>query len=102
MSTAIVNLYSVTEFECIFCSTLPVSVSPYQTGLMALMTTTAPTQTIIQRRKLNVVEEVEGGEGGVAPQPLVEVEGEELGRKERAPEKHRGRRRLEVWQKSCG
>ena len=43
-----------------------------------------------------MVEEVEGGEGGVVPQPLVEVEGGELGRKERAPEEHQRRRHLEV------
>lgn len=44
-----------------------------------------------------MVEEVEGGEGGVVPRLLVEVEGEggELGRKERAPEEHQ-RGHLEV------
>ena len=47
-----------------------------------------------------MVEEVEEGEGGVVPQLLVEVEGGELERKERAPEEHQGRRHLEVWQKS--
>ena len=47
-----------------------------------------------------MVEEVEEGEGGVVPRLLVEVEGGELGRKERAPEEHQGRRHLEVWQRS--
>ena len=48
-----------------------------------------------------MVEEVEGGEGGVVPRVLVEVEveGGELGRKERAPEEHQ--RRKQVWQRRC-
>ena len=50
-----------------------------------------------------MVEEVEGGEGGVVPRALVEVEveGGELGRKERAPEEHQRRKHLEVWQRRC-
>ena len=99
MSTDIFNISELDQ-SMFSCSILPVSVHPCQTGLMALTTTTAPTQTITQRRRLNVVEEVEEGEGGVAPQLLVEVEGGELGRKERAPGGHQGRRHLEVWQKS--
>ena len=92
--------FLITELDY---SILPVSGSPCLTGLTALMTTTAPTQMITQRRQLNVVEEVEGGEGGVVPRPLVEVEGEggELGRKQRAPEEHQRRKPLEVWQRRC-
>ena len=84
MSTDIFSISELDHSKYIFCSTLPVSVRPCQTRLTALTTTTAPTQTITRRRKFNMVEEVEEGEGGVVPRLLVEVEGGELGRKERA------------------
>ena len=84
MSTDIFSISELDHSKYIFCSTLPVSVRPCQTRLMALTTTTAPTQMITQRRRLIMVEEVEEGEGGVVPQLLIEVEGGELGRKERA------------------